>query len=63
MFLGINSYGVYKISTALDKYINEPVIERKDVRGSPKPELFIERNGKIFYSEFDGESIEKLFKE
>jgi len=61
--IGINAYGIYKINTAIDKYLNQPVIERTNIRGDPqKPELFIDQKGKRFYAEFDGKSIEDYLK-
>ncbi|MEN9626021.1 MAG: hypothetical protein RL557_349 [archaeon] len=57
-----NIYAVYKINSALNKYIDEPIIERANVRGNEKPELFIDQEGKRFYAEIDGKSIEDLLK-
>ena len=54
-FLG---YGAYKGICAANKYINEPVIQRANVIGNEKSELFIDRDGKRFYAEVDGKPIE-----
>ena len=43
------------------KYISQPVIETRDVKGESKPDLFIDRDGKRFYAEIDGKSIDDLF--
>jgi len=51
---------------ALDKYINQPVIggiERADIHGDSGNEEFVRIDGKTFYSEIDGKSVESYLPE
>ena len=55
-------YSIYQVHSALDKFLDQPVIERVNIRGDQKPELFIDYQGKRFYAEVDGRSIEEYLK-
>ncbi|MCK4670832.1 MAG: hypothetical protein KAT43_06525 [Nanoarchaeota archaeon] len=56
-------FGVYHGIRALQKYANAPVVERANIRGGAETELFIDRDGKKFYAEYDGKSIEDYLPE
>ena len=56
-------YVLYSGVQAMNKYIHEPEIQSRNVRGGPEAEQFIERDGKRFYAEIDGKSIETSLKE
>lgn len=49
--------GIYYGFRALNKYVNEPVVERVNVIKGSEAELFIERDGKKFYAEIDGKPV------
>ena len=51
-----------KIGKALDKYTSRPVVEKANVIGGPRIETYIEKDGKRFYAEIDGQPIEKYLK-
>ena len=51
---GFFIYATYKGVCAANKYINEPVIQRANVIGNEKSELFIDRDSKRFYADVDG---------
>ncbi|MBT3323858.1 hypothetical protein HN681_00580 [archaeon] len=61
--LAIGGYGTYLGLSALNKYVNEPTIERANVIMDDKPELFIEKDGKRFYAEIDGKSIDEYLSQ
>jgi hypothetical protein len=64
-FVGILGTAIYlgiSGNKFLKKYIAQPTIERADVIGNSKADLFIDQDGKRFYAEVDGKPISEYFK-
>jgi len=64
-FLGVLSTAIYlgiSGTKALKKYNTQPTIERADVIGNNKADLFIDKDGKRFYAEVDGKPVSEYFK-
>lgn len=55
--LGISYLGYLGVQS-MNKYLNEPVVERTNVGWDEEAELFIEKDGKRFYAEIDGKTVE-----
>jgi len=57
------AYGAVRGVQALNKYLNRPEVVRSNVIGGPKEETYMDRDGKRFFAEVDGKSIESILSD